>query len=190
MVICEVISCINSNRQFHLSLLNRLRKTGRFGLSCFYKSLGKCFVLWHLYVPSRRSRPSHPNASISSSTERKMTLAWSEKLKIIKILSWRKYWATTGPMTTRILVVRPSRVRFYRCYGRKSHNKIPIKLSQSIMKATSLCYQMFFRVIGRWESTKLKSTSWAKQPRASWSWKWSVPVLAQYFLRDKFSYET
>ena len=53
MVICEVISCINSNRSRHRVLLNLLRKTGRFGLKpqekCFgggiYTSPGVCHTL-------------------------------------------------------------------------------------------------------------------------------------------------
>ena len=156
MVICEVISCINSNWSRHRVLLNLLRKTGRFGLKP-HKSPGKMFWGWHLYVPRRMSHPSYPKTSISLSTARRLTLAWSEKLEVIKILSRRTYWARTGPMTVRILiVVQPFRVRFYRSCGRKSHGKIPVKLSQSIVKTTSLCYQMFFRDIDRWKSTKRK----------------------------------
>ena len=103
------------------------------------------------------SHPSYPKTSISLSTARRLTLAWSEKLEVIKILLRRTYLARTGPMNVRILiVVRPSRVRFYRSCGRKSHSKIPVKLSQSIVKTTSLCYQMFFRDIDRWKSTKRK----------------------------------
>ena len=151
MVICEVISCINSNRPRHRVLLNLLRKTGRFGLKP-HKRPGKMFWGWHLYVPRRMSNPSYPKTSISLSTARRLTLAGSEKLEVIKILSRRTYWARTGPMTARILIV----VGFYRSCGRKSHGKIPVKLSQSIVKTTSLCYQMFFRDIDRWKSTKRK----------------------------------
>ena len=121
------------------------------------KAPGKMFWGWHLYVSRRMSHPSYPKTSISLSTARRLTLAWSEKLEVIKILSRRTYWARTGPMTARILiVVQPSRIRFYRSCDRKSHGKTSVKLSQSIVKTTSLCYRMFFRDIDRWKSTKRK----------------------------------